>query len=492
LCEKKLEVSEVQQLRSAVANQFRFEFFIDQLGVQSFLGYFDTEAPDVMKVYNHLSFSISYNENQVIAVNMTVTQEGAVTLPLEAAVTIPFTYSVEWHSTPTLYADRLSVHGAHNILTEPVEIHWLSIVNSFVLVMLLVALLALILVRILKKDFARYMDISDLDIDDDSDAQDDYGWKLLHGDVFRYPAYSSQFSAMVGTGFQLFVLVLVILICSLLGTFYSGNRGALYTAVVITYALTAGIAGYVSARMYKQFGGEHWLANALLTAGMFFGPAAAVFMYVNTVAISYGASSALPFGTIMVVIVIWALVGFPLTIYGAVRGRATAPALSYPCKTNQIRRQIPPQPWYNFIPLSITMAGLFPFSAIYIELHYIFISVWGHEVYTLFGILSLAFILLLIVACAVTVALVYFQLHSEDYNWWWRSLFSAGACGFYMYGYAIYYYNFRSEMSGTLQASFFFGYTFIISYAFCLMLGSLGFFVAHRFVYHIYSSIHID
>ena len=42
------------------------------------------------------------------------------------------------------------------------------------------------------------------------------------------------------------------------------------------------------------------------------------------------------------------------------------------------------------------MAGFLPFSAIYIELHYIFASLWGHKIYTLFGILFIAFIMLII------------------------------------------------------------------------------------------------
>jgi len=33
------------------------------------------------------------------------------------------------------------------------------------------------------------------------------------------------------------------------------------------------------------------------------------------------------------------------------------------------------------------MAGFLPFSAIYIELYYIFASVWGHKVYTIYSIL---------------------------------------------------------------------------------------------------------
>lgn len=42
------------------------------------------------------------------------------------------------------------------------EIHWLSIINSFVLVLLLTAFLSIILMRILKQDFSKYMEIDEV------------------------------------------------------------------------------------------------------------------------------------------------------------------------------------------------------------------------------------------------------------------------------------------------------------------------------------------
>ena len=44
------------------------------------------------------------------------------------------------------------------------EVHWLSIINSFVLVLLLTVFLAFILMRVLKNDFARYLDVEDDDL----------------------------------------------------------------------------------------------------------------------------------------------------------------------------------------------------------------------------------------------------------------------------------------------------------------------------------------
>lgn len=47
---------------------------------------------------------------------------------------------------------------------------------------LLTAFLAVIMMRILKKDFSRYVEVDEEDL-----REDEPGWKLIHGDVFRSP-----------------------------------------------------------------------------------------------------------------------------------------------------------------------------------------------------------------------------------------------------------------------------------------------------------------
>lgn len=78
-------------------------------------------------------------------------------------------------------------------------------------------------------------------------------------------------------------------------------------------------------------------------------------------------------------------------------------------------------------------AGFLPFSAIYIELYYIFASVWGHKDFTIFSILFVVFGILLIVTATITVVLTYFQLAVEDHHWWWRSMLCGGATGLFPY-----------------------------------------------------------
>ncbi|KAJ0489040.1 putative nonaspanin (TM9SF) [Helianthus annuus] len=75
------------------------------------------------------------------------------------------------------------------------------------------------------------------------------------------------------------------------------------------------------------------------------------------------------------------------------------------------------------------MAGFLPFSAIYIELYYIFASVWGHRIYTIYDILFLVFIILLIVTAFITMALTYFQLAAEDHKWWCSGWCGGGTVG---------------------------------------------------------------
>lgn len=48
------------------------------------------------------------------------------------------------------------------------------------------------------------------------------GWKLVHGDVFRPPVNLSLLSAVVGTGAQLATLVLLVIILAIVGMLYIG------------------------------------------------------------------------------------------------------------------------------------------------------------------------------------------------------------------------------------------------------------------------------
>lgn len=59
------------------------------------------------------------------------------------------------------------------------QIHWFSIFNSFMMVVFLIGLVAMILVRTLHKDYARYSKDEEMD-DMERDLGDEYGWKQVN------------------------------------------------------------------------------------------------------------------------------------------------------------------------------------------------------------------------------------------------------------------------------------------------------------------------
>jgi transmembrane 9 superfamily protein 3 len=62
----------------------------------------------------------------------------------------------------------------------------------------------------------------------------------------------------------------------------------------------------------------------------------------------------------------------------------------------------------------------------------------------------------------------------------------------YVFLYAAYFFFFRTEMTGLLQASFYFGYTSLACVALGLMTGTIGTAASTAFVRAIYSSIKAD
>ncbi|MBA0560664.1 hypothetical protein Golob_017548 [Gossypium lobatum] len=269
--------------------------------------------------------------------------------------------------------------------------------------------------RILKNDFIKYAHD-----EESADQEEETGWKSIHGDVFRYPKHKSLFAAALGCGTQLFTITIFIFILAVVGVFYPYNRGALLTALVVIYALTSGIAGYTAASFYCQLEGTNWVGNLLLTGSLLCGPLFVTFCFLNTVAVAYKFTAALPFGTIVVIFLIWAQVSSPFLVLGGIAGKDSKAEFQAPCRTTKCPRDIPPLPWYQKTLPQMAMAGLLPFSAIYIEIYYLFASVWGHRIYTTYVILFIVFIILLIITAVITVALTYFQLAAEDHGWWWR------------------------------------------------------------------------
>ena len=195
------------------------------------------------------------------------------------------------------------------------NIQWFSILNSLVIVLFLSGMVAMILLRTLHKDIARYNQI-----DSGEDAQEEFGWKLVHGDVFRPPRKGMLLSVFLGSGAQLLSMAAITLVFACLGFLSPANRGALMTCALVLFVCLGTPAGYVSARVYKSFGGEKWKSNVLLTSMLCPGVVFGHFFTLNLVLWYYGSSAAIPFLTLVALLALWFGVSVPLTFVGAYFG----------------------------------------------------------------------------------------------------------------------------------------------------------------------------
>ncbi|KAF6017703.1 TM9SF1 [Bugula neritina] len=498
LCDKTYSAEQLGQIRDAIEDLYYFEFVIDELPVRGFIGHLSEEGilphRHKMYLYTKLHFMFQYNGENIITANVSTSENHALDITEESPnVLVTFSYSVTWKATEATTKDRASFIKKSKFFPQTLEIHWLSVINSMVLIVLLVGFVVIILSRVLKNDFAKYND--DMDAEED---QEDNGWKIIHTDVFRFPKQKSLFCAVLGVGSQFLTVATGCLLLALLGTFNVHKHGQLNTAAIILYAFTSGVAGYVAASMYKMMDGERWVWNINLTSCLFAVPLFIVWSVMNSVAWAYGSTQALPWTTIL----FWypsglsydslVVVGYPLTVIGGIFGKNSASTFDSPCRTKNIARELPRLPWFRSAPIQLFIGGFLPFSAISVELYYIFSTLWGREHYTLWGILGIVYIMVLMVTACITVALVYFQLNAEDYRWWWRSIFTAGSASLFVLGYSMFFFYNRSSMSGALQTVQFFGYTILTCYIFFLSLGTVGFFSALKFVRYIYANIKMD
>jgi transmembrane 9 superfamily member 1 len=131
-------------------------------------------------------------------------------------------------------------------------------------------------------------------------TEEETGWKMISGDVFRSPDYLSLFCACIGSGAQLFATALVLLSFVLFGVFKATRRGALLTAAIVIYAVAGSVGGFVAARLFKQLKGLNWVWNVVLTSFLFPTPLFLVFCWVNGVAWTQQSTAALPLTTILV------------------------------------------------------------------------------------------------------------------------------------------------------------------------------------------------
>lgn len=359
-----------------------------------------------------------------------------------------YTYSVSFLESDIPWGLRWD---AYLHVFDP-RIHWFSLINSLIIAGFLVFMVGMVLLRSISRDIHRYnaVDLSD-------EVQEDYGWKLVHGEVFRLPQRPMLLSVMVGNGIHLIMMCIVTLVFALFGFLSPSNRGSLATVLLICWTFFGCVSGYASARTYTTLGGEQWKTNLILTAVLFPTVVFTIIGMLNFFLIFASASGAVPFGTILAVLLLWFLISAPLSVAGYFYGMKHG-AFINPVRVASIPRQIPPKPWYLSTWPAAILGGILPFGAAFVELYFVLSSLFGNRAYYAFGFLFLTFVIVALTTATVTVLFVYFLLCAEEYRWHWRAFLIGGGSAFWLFAYGVWYWASRLYLNGFTSVVLYFGY----------------------------------
>jgi len=412
----------------------------------------------------------------------TSTKKNPELFDIDAHDDVWYTYDIVWVESAVRWASRWDNY----LKMEGGEIHWLSILNSAMIVLFLTGLVAMILLRTLHRDIVKYNELATKE-----EIEEETGWKLVHGDVFRKPQWSRLLVATIGSGVQLLGMAVVTMLFGALGFLSPAHRGGLLQSTLLLFTFMGALAGYSSARLYKLFQGDNWKQATWLTALLVPGSVFGVFFFLNLLIWGQASAGAVPFATMFSLLVLWFGISVPLVFLGGYLGYRK-PIIELPVRTTQMPREIPLQPWYMKPLFTSMMGGILPFGAVFTELFFIMSSIWQHQIYYMFGFLVLVLIILIVTCAEISMVLTYFQLTSEDYHWWWRSFLSSAFSGVYVFLYSWLYFNQRLQIEKFVSVVLYFGYMSIVSSLFCVLTGTIGMISTFCFIKAIYGSIKVD
>ena len=394
---------------------------------------------------------------------------------------IAFTYDVIFIKSNVSFSSRydhyISLNGTYR---------WAGLILSYVIILVLAIGVFEILKRTVKKDIDQYNNnavISDIIIDE-------HGWKQITGDVFRAPPHPNALSAFIGTGFEIFCILIVSLILCLVGYIKPEIKLKMINYIFICCITFSVISGYVSTFIYRNLGGKHWLKNCVKTALFFPTITLFVLLFINILMTFERSNASLKINQMALLCCLWFFISSPLVLVGTLLC-LMRPTIKYPCKVNALPTTIGKKPWYLHLQYFSWVIGIVPFVTFFIEFVYLMKSIWTYQVYYLASFLSLSLLFSIIITSEISIIYVFINLCHGDHKWWWKSFFVSASPALYVMIYSFFYFL-SLGLTRLSAIVIFFLINILITIVVALVLGSCGTLLTFWFIYYIYSKIKID
>ncbi|KAK6463139.1 hypothetical protein DFJ63DRAFT_285760 [Scheffersomyces coipomensis] len=455
---------------------------------------------------------------------------------LKQKTIIPYTYSVYWREDNSIdYDSRWDLYYENESTGKNHHIHWLSFTNSIVLLFLLTLIVTVVLLRTLKRDLSSLSpngtgsspasSSPTLPLTNTNGQDDSAPWKGLISDVFKCPSFILPLTTLVAAGIQVIVVLIGVIFIFVLNsklfipglknstTFFNNHEGALISISIFIFIISGFVSSYIGIILYKFLNNDNinqeYPNDKIIKLSLLFGSflpqsILIIVFFLNFFVWAKDSSSAIPFGTIIILLLLFFLIECPLGIIGGYYGNKKTfsiksffnnQAIIKEASSNKPKLLRRYNSWLLSPIPSIVIFGLIPFGVVFVELLFIFNSLWLEKTtfYYMYGFLFITTVMLIIIIAESTIIAIYISLSVyNNPNWQWLSFRIGSSIGWYIMGYTIYYFTFYLNVNDFVSSLLYFSYMGLACFLICVGFGSVGLITGLIFVKKIFSTIKVD
>lgn len=437
--------------------------------------------------------------------------------PIKAEAIIPWTYSVYWREDKLMDYERRWDLYTHTLSTQQdLRVHWVLVLLTLTLILLMTFIVTVVAILMLQKDLKKAvpgLPTDALALQPPAPPK----WKLLTLQVLTRPFFPLWLSTLVAMGIQMFVALFGALTLLVINFwFFDTLRGSV--AVLENHQgpiLSLCIAVIVLSGMVLTYGGvlfhklitNHLLnqpyskkkiaALLMMFAGALPSMVVGVLLILNFFVWAQQLSMAIPFGTIVSTLLFLGLVAIPLGAFGGYYANSrrfdpksflvTVSGTPLEKPVIKGRKYI----WITNPVLSTVVFGILPFMLIYVELTYVFHSLWiDNTTYYMYGFLLLSLVLLVILVAECTIVAIFISLAVyNDPNWQWLAFRCGALVGGYVMAYATYYFFMFLDVTEFTSILIYFCYMGLTLMCLGVACGALAVLVGLVFIKRVFGAI---
>jgi len=300
--------------------------------------------------------------------------------------------------------------------------------NNILILLAINLVLSLTIYKLVMWNMNKYKQQNAIEKTLDMEFDEDQGWKLLLGDIYRQPNKLSLLCTLVGTGIQTMVTALLISFLGASGILPMGDRGLLATASILVFSLLPFITSFTSMKLYLMYEGRLFKRNMTLNCCLVPLFVFALLLLTNISNViklpsHIHSPSVIPLKTLFVFIPIWLVLYIPSSVLGSVVAKKTTDTEKQPRKVNKIQRLIPAQPLFSKMLFLCILVSALPFSSVFLVIKHTFggdILVSGLIPKDQFVLISVSLIVVAYNCFIMGVIITYSLLIFENWKWSWK------------------------------------------------------------------------